>query len=98
LYALDFEWVNQKIFDNNFSRVYSYFSNTPLAASGLPSAEELAILEPYRAQLDPAVFGPMVQLPSTKPPGSLRQNLVRSLELFGEAGWHNRDGVLRNAK
>jgi microcin C transport system substrate-binding protein len=96
--ALDFEWVNQKIFDNNFGRVYSYFSNTPLAASGLPSEAELALLEPWREQLDPAVFGPMVQLPTTKAPSSLRKNLMRSLELFAEAGWHNRDGVLRNDK
>lgn len=96
LYALDFEWVNEKIFDNYFSRVYSYFANTPLAASGPPSEAELELLEPWRDQLDPAVFGPMVNLPSTKPPNSLRQNLVRALELFAEAGWHNTDGVLRN--
>jgi len=95
-YALDFEWVNQKIFDNHFGRVYSYFATTPLAASGLPSAEELEILEPWREQLDPAVFGPMVQLPTTKAPSSLRKNLMRSLELFAEAGWTYRDGALRN--
>jgi microcin C transport system substrate-binding protein len=98
LYALDFEWINQKIFDNYFSRVDSYFANTPLAARGLPSEQELAILEPYRDQLDPAVFGPAVELPKTTPPGSLRKNLVTALELFAEAGWHNRDGVLRNEK
>lgn len=97
-YALDFEWVNQKIFDNHFGRVYSYFATTPLAASGLPSEAELAILEPWRDQLDPAVFGPMVQLPSTKPPSSLRDNLVHALKLFGEAGWHYRDHALRNEK
>ena len=97
LYALDFEWVNQKIFDNYFTRVDSYFANTPLAARGLPSAEELAILEPFREQLDPAVFGPAVELPKTTPPGSLRKNLETALALFAEAGWHNRDGVLRNA-
>ncbi|TBU85205.1 ABC transporter substrate-binding protein [Pseudomonas dryadis] len=98
IHALDFEWINQKIFDNHFGRVYSYFSNTPLAARGLPSEAELALLEPWREQLDPKVFGPMVELPSTTPPSSLRQNLMRALELFAEAGWHNRDGVLRNAK
>ena len=36
--------------------------------------------------------------PTTKPPSSLRANLTRALELFAEAGWHNRDGVLRNDK
>ncbi|WP_447594268.1 extracellular solute-binding protein [Aquipseudomonas campi] len=97
LNALDFEWINQKIFDNYFERLYSYFSNTTLAAQGLPSEAELALLEPWRDQLPAAVFGPMVKLPNTLPPSSLRNNLVRSLELFAEAGWHNRDGALRNA-
>jgi len=97
-YAVDFEWINQKIFDSEFRRIDSYFANTPLAATGLPSAAELALLEPYRAELDPAVFGPMVVEPSTKPPGSIRKNLTRALELFAAAGWRNTDGVLRNAK
>jgi len=97
-YALDFEWVNQKIFDNNFGRVYSYFATTPLAASGLPSKEELEILEPWRHELNPDVFGPMVELPSTKAPSSLRKNLLHALKLFAEAGWHYRDNALRNDK
>jgi microcin C transport system substrate-binding protein len=97
-YAYDFEQVNDKIFDGEFERVTSYFSYTPLAASGLPSAEELKLLEPYRTQLDPAVFGPMFVQPSTRPPNTLRQNLKKALELFAEAGWHYRDGLLRNEK
>jgi peptide/nickel transport system substrate-binding protein/microcin C transport system substrate-binding protein len=97
-YALDFEWINRKIFDSEFERVDSYFANSPLAARGLPSAEELQLLEPFRDQLPPAVFGPMYRQPSTSAPSSLRANLTRALELFAEAGWHNRDGVLRNAQ
>lgn len=97
-YALDFEWINRKIFDSEFERVDSYFANSPLAASGLPSAAELELLEPFRAQLPPAVFGPMYRQPNTSAPSSLRANLTRALELFAAAGWHNRDGVLRNAQ
>lgn len=97
-YAQDFEWVNQKIFDNGFERVTSYFSNSRLEAKGAPSNEELALLEPFRGEIPDAVFGPMFEQPSTKPPGSLRNNLTRALELLAEAGWHNRDGVLRNAR
>jgi microcin C transport system substrate-binding protein len=96
-YAQDFEWVNQKIFDDEFERVTSYFSNTPLEATGSPSAAELELLEPYRGEVPDAVFGPMFRQPSTRPPGSLRANLTKALELLAEAGWHNRDGVLRNA-
>ena len=97
-YAMDFEWMNQKIFANEFKRQYSFFSNSPLAASGSPSADELKLLEPLRDEIPPAVFGPIFVQPSTKPPSSLRQNLTKALELFAEAGWHNRDGVLRNSK
>jgi microcin C transport system substrate-binding protein len=97
-YAMDFEFMNQKIFDNEFTRVNSFFAYSPLAAKGLPSPEELAILEPYRQQLPPEVFGPMFEQPNTKPPGSIRNSLTKALELFAQAGWHNRDGVLRNAK
>jgi microcin C transport system substrate-binding protein len=94
--AVDFEWMNQKIFIDEFERTQSYFPNTPLAATGLPSADELKLLEPYRDQLDPEVFGPMVTQPSTRAPSSLRHNLTEALRLFAAAGWHNRDGVLRN--
>ncbi|MFL5304928.1 MAG: extracellular solute-binding protein [Polyangia bacterium] len=95
--AMDFEWINQKIFMSEFKRIDSYFANTSLAAKGLPSPAELALLEPYRAELDPAVFGPMVVQPTTTPPGSIRNNLSKALQLLAAAGWHNRDGVLRNA-
>jgi microcin C transport system substrate-binding protein len=97
-YAYDWQWLNYKIFDDQFERQDSYFAHSPLAAKGLPSEAEIKLLEPYRAELDPAVFGPMVEQPATKPPSSLRQNLGKALELLADAGWHNTDGVLRNAK
>ncbi|MDO9180555.1 MAG: extracellular solute-binding protein [Agitococcus sp.] len=97
-YTLDFEWINQKILDNEFKRPQTFFANSALAATGVPSAAELKLLEPYRKDLDPAVFGPMFQQPSTNPPSSLRANLLKALDLFAQAGWHNKDGVLRNVK
>lgn len=96
-YAYDWDWLNRMVFDDEFKRQDSYFANTPLAASGLPSEAERALLEPYRASLPPEVFGPMLQQPSTKAPSSLRQNLAKAVDLLAQAGWHNRDGVLRNA-
>lgn len=96
--ALDFEWMNRQLFYGQYKRIYSFFNNSELAASGLPSSDELQLLEPLRASLDPAVFGPAPVQPSTMPPSSLRANLVRAKELFKEAGWEYRDGALRNAK
>lgn len=96
--ALDYEWMNRQLFYGQYKRIYSYFSNSELAAQGTPSADELKLLEPLRAQLDPAVFGAVPQPPRTDPPGSLRANLLKAKALFKEAGWEYRDGALRNAK
>lgn len=96
--AYDWQWLNYKIFDDEFERQDSYFAHTPLAAKGTPSEAEIKLLEPYRSELDLAVFGPVVEQATTKPPSSLRKNMARALELFAEAGWHNKDGVLRNSK
>lgn len=96
--AMDFEWMNRQLFYGQYKRIYSYFSNSELAATGTPGPGELALLEPLRAQLDPAVFGPAPVPASTEPPASLRDNLLQARELFRQAGWEYRDGALRNAR
>ncbi|CAN0621869.1 microcin C transport system substrate-binding protein [Burkholderia multivorans] len=96
--AFDFEWLNRQLFYGGYTRLDSYFADTHLQATGRPGAGELALLEPLRAQLDPAVFGPMVTQPDTNPPGSLRANLLNARALLAEAGWTYRDGALRNAQ
>ncbi|MGV3740867.1 MAG: extracellular solute-binding protein [Burkholderiaceae bacterium] len=96
--ALDYEWMNRQLFYGQYKRIYSYFSNSELAATGLPSEGELKLLEPLRKQLGPAVFGPAPLPPNTDPPGSLRANLLKAKALLKEAGWEYRDGALRNAK
>ncbi|KDB07690.1 ABC-type transporter, periplasmic subunit [Burkholderia sp. lig30] len=96
--AFDFEWLNRQLFYGGYTRLDSYFADTSLQATGMPGAGELALLEPLRAQLDPAVFGPMVTQPDTNRPGSLRANLLEARALLAEAGWTYRDGALRNAQ
>ncbi len=96
--ALDFQWLNRQLFYNQYTRIDSFFVNTDLQATGLPSPGELALLNPWRAQLDPAVFGPPPKQPDTDPPGSLRANLLEARALLEQAGWTYRDGALRNAK
>ena len=95
--AFDFEWLNRQLFYSAYTRLDSYFADTDLQATGTPGAGELKLLEPLRAQLDPAVFGPMVTQPDTNPPGSLRANLLKARALLAQAGWTYRDGALRNA-
>ncbi|NMM36770.1 MAG: ABC transporter substrate-binding protein [Glaciimonas sp.] len=95
--ALDFEWMNRQLFYSQYKRIYSFFNNSDMAATGLPSEDELKLLEPLRGKLDPAVFGPAPLPPSTNPPSSLRANLLQAKALLQQAGWEYRDGALRNA-
>lgn len=96
--AMDFEWMNRQLFYGIYKRVNGYFPNSEFHAAGLPKPDELALLEPLRARLTPAVFGTVPVAPATTPPGSLRQNLRQAQALLREAGWTYRDGALRNAK
>ena len=96
--AMDFEWMNRQLFYGLYKRVNGYFPNSEFHAEGLPKSDELALLEPLRGKLKPAVFGPVPVSPSTTPPGSLRANLRQAQALLREAGWTYRDGALRNAQ
>ena len=96
--ALDYEWMNRQMFYNSYQRVNGLFGNTDCQAKGAPTPEELALLEPLRASVPAAVFGPMTVAPRTDGTSSLRANLRRAQALFKDAGWEVRDGKLRNAK
>ena len=97
-YAFDFEWTNRTIMYGQYARSESYFSNTELGAQGLPSAAELALLEPFRDQLPQEVFTQAYQAPSAEGEGGLRHNLRTALQLLGEAGWQVQGGNLVNAQ
>ena len=97
--ALDFEWMNRQLFFGAYARVRGFFNASDFEAKDLPGEDELAVLEPLRAQLSPKVFSePVPQPPSTAPPGGLRANLIKAKQLLADAGWAYRDGALRNAK
>ncbi len=96
--AVDFEWANHKLFYDQYERCDSYFSNSELAARGLPEGEELKLLEAYKDRLPEQVFSKEWTPPSTRAPHSLRANLQQAKALLAEAGWRYRDGALRNAK
>jgi microcin C transport system substrate-binding protein len=97
-FAFDFEWTNRNIFFDQYTRTESYFSNSELAATGLPEGEELEILERYRGQIPEEVFTTPYWAPSTDGMGWPRENLERAFELFAEAGWVVEDMILVNAE
>jgi microcin C transport system substrate-binding protein len=97
--ALDFEWMDRQMFYRGYPLVQDLFGNTDCQATGLPSPEELKLLEPWRGKVPDAVFGPMYKPPTTDGPGhSLRDNLRQAQALLKQAGWEYRDGALRNAE
>ncbi len=95
--AFDYDWMNRMMFYGQYRRTDSFWAASPFGAKGMPSERELALLAPYRAELPAEVFGPMIRPPSTLPPGSLRANLKQARDLLAQAGWHFRDGALRDA-
>lgn len=95
--AFDFEWANRNLFYGQYARTNSYFDNSELAAKGLPGADELALLEPLRAQLPPPVFSQEYQSPPTDPDLGIRPNLRRAVALLEQAGWQVVDGKLQDA-
>ena len=96
--AFDFEWSNRQLFHNAYTRTRSYFSNSELAAVGLPSEAELTLLEPFRDQLPAEVFTHAYAPPQTRGDGRIRRQLRQAAGLLKKAGWRVREGRLHNAE
>ncbi len=94
--AVDFEWQNRVLHFGFHARAHSYWPDTILSATGLPSADELALLSPYREQLPAELFLRPFRFPEVVTEEDHRANLMHARELLDEAGWHIVDGVLRN--
>ncbi len=83
----DFEWTNRQLFNGAYTRTTSYFDNSEMAATGLPDAEELKILEPLRGQIPDEVFERPFELPTTEANGIIREQQRQAYKLLMEAGW-----------
>ena len=84
-YTYDFEKINVY---KQCKHANSLFSNSDFAANGMPGPGELAILEPFRKDLPPEVFGPAYVPPRTDHRrNALRENLKKARKLLEEAGW-----------
>jgi microcin C transport system substrate-binding protein len=96
--AYDYEWANKTLFYGLYKRTRSMFENSDLAATGLPSAAERALLEPFRDRVPPEVFTTEFQPPRTDGSGNNRANLKQAQQLLLAAGWVIKDGKLVDAK
>ena len=97
-YAFDFEWSNEHLFYGQYARTSSFFSNSELAATELPSKAELALLEPWRGKIPDEVFTTVYTPPSTDGSGNIRSNLRIALRLLKQAGYKIEDNALISPK
>jgi microcin C transport system substrate-binding protein len=93
-YLYDFEATKRTILYNQYERINSYFPNSDYGASGPPTAEEIAILEPYRDQLPAELFTEAYVSPVTDGSGRNRAQMREAIKLFKEAGWSLENGKL----
>ncbi len=94
----DFPYINRVILFGFYDHGHSFFHNSKMAQSGLPSEDELELLEPFRDQLPERLFTEPFRAPPSTGFGYNRDNTERAIALFREAGWRIDDGVMRNVE
>ncbi|OQM74031.1 hypothetical protein BFN67_06315 [Pseudaminobacter manganicus] len=96
--CFDFEWMKRTLFSGSYDRSQSNFEHSDFRANGLPSPAELALLEPFRAELPPEVFGEAVIQPMSDGSGRDRKLLGQAARLLSGAGWKRSGDFLVNGK
>ena len=87
-YAFDFEWSVKQFAYGLYKRTHSYYENSELASSGLPTGRELEILNEYKGKIPDEVFTKEFTVPKTDGSGNgIRENLGKAKELLNAAGW-----------
>lgn len=96
--VLDFEWINENYFYNQYERCDSYFWGLELASSGLPEGKELEVLKPYEKQVPASIFKKPYTLPKTDGTGRDRVALRQAKNLLKDAGYVVKAGRLVDPK
>ncbi len=89
--CFDFQWTQKNLFYGMYEQSQSLFEESDFRATGKPSPEELALMEPIRDLLPESIFGEAVVQATSDGSGRDRKNLRRAVELLTEAGF-KRDG------
>ena len=96
--AFDFEWTNKNVMYGSYDRTHSYFQNSTMMATGKPSPEEVALLEPFRDSIPEEVFGEPFVPPVSDGSGQDRALLRRASQLLTAAGYEIKNNRRVNAK
>ena len=94
--AFDFDWAKERLFYNQYNRIYSLFSNTDLAATQLPDAKEQALLNKVKHLSEQRLSDALYVLPDNSTPQKVRDNLREAVELLRSAGYDFSDGKMIN--
>lgn len=100
-YAYDFEWMNKALFFGLYARLPSFFYNSDLAATGVPSADELKILNPLLPKLSPFERAGVLKdwkYPVSDASGFNRGNLIIARQILLDAGYRYQNGHLLDKK
>ncbi|MER9652673.1 extracellular solute-binding protein [Mesorhizobium sp. M0152] len=96
--CFDFEWTRRNFFYGSYERSHSCFEKSDFLAEGLPSPQELALLEPLRSQLPAEAFGEAVTQPASDGSGRDRKLLGQAAKLLNAAGWKRSGDFVVNDK
>lgn len=102
----NFEWSNEALFYGAYARIHSFWENSDLAATGVPGADEVAVLQPL---VDAGLLAPeiltdnAVMAPASwtrgrdqqRKPQLDRANARAASALLDAAGWNVGDDGMR---
>lgn len=94
----DFQWMNENLFYDQYTRTTSFFQYTDYDAEGTPSQAELEILRPLRDGIPEQVFNEEYMPTETDGSGNIRPQMRSALRLFEQAGWELRNQRLVNSE
>ncbi len=97
-FLFDFEAIQRTVLYGKFTRALHYFNGAGYRSEDIPKGNELALLEPFKDQLQESIFTEPFSLPKTDGSGRDRRNKRQALKLLKEAGWNLKSGKLINAE
>ena len=96
--AFNFEWANEKLFYSQYRRLYSYFTNTGMEATGKMSEDEKKIFAKYNEVLPMDFWDFEYKSTMNTDIYNSRENLKRAVGLLKEAGYDFINGKMVNLK
>ena len=94
--AFDFEWTNKTLFYGQYIRSNSYFSNSELASSGLPTNEELKIIKQLNNDIPKEILKEVYNPGKTDGSGNNRKNLRQAMQILKKANYKLDNKILKD--